>query len=96
MFGPNSMNKALCWRCGDLVDLDTDSIRRKRNLGKRVECVNCRNYRIALERDKLDKQFYAMEDDDPDWFESCYNTLSRSMGYRYRNLGGAYPLRLYR
>lgn len=65
MFGPNSMKKALCG-CGELVDLDTDIIRRKKILGKRVECVNCRNRRIALERDELEKHLFALEEDNTD------------------------------
>lgn len=66
MFGPNSMKKALCG-CGELVDLDTDIVLRKRILGKRVECVNCRNRRIALERDELDRHYLGLEEEETGW-----------------------------
>jgi hypothetical protein len=56
MFGPNSMNKALCG-CGALVDLDAEVLQRKKGLGKRVECVRCRNRRVAEEQELLDRHF---------------------------------------
>lgn len=64
MFGPYSMNKALCG-CGALADLDTEVVRRKRGLGKRVECVNCRNRRIAKEQELLEKHFLGLDEEDP-------------------------------
>ncbi len=66
MFGPNSMKKALCG-CGELVDLDTEIVRRKKLLGKRVECVNCRNRRIASEKESLERHFLGMEDEEAGW-----------------------------
>jgi hypothetical protein len=60
------MKKALCG-CGELVDLDTDIVLRKRILGKRVECVNCRNRRIALERDELDRHYLGLEEEETGW-----------------------------
>jgi len=67
MFGPNSnsMNKALCG-CGALADLDANVLRRKQNLGKRVECSRCRNRRIAEEKEALDRHFQGLGDEDPD------------------------------
>jgi DNA-directed RNA polymerase subunit RPC12/RpoP len=62
MFGPYSNKKALCG-CGALIDLDTDVIRRKRGLGKRVECTECRNRRIAKEHEMLEKHFLGLEEE---------------------------------
>lgn len=64
MFGPNSMKKALCG-CGELVDLDTETVIRKRLLGKRVECVNCRNRRIALEKESMERHFLGLDEESP-------------------------------
>jgi DNA-directed RNA polymerase subunit RPC12/RpoP len=58
------MNKALCG-CGALADLDTDVVRRKQRLGKRVECVNCRNRRIAKEREILENHFQGLDEEEP-------------------------------
>jgi hypothetical protein len=63
MFGPNSMNKALCG-CGALVDLDAEMLLRKKGLGKRVECVRCRNRRVAEEREALEKHFQGIEEEE--------------------------------
>ncbi len=63
MFGPYSMNKALCG-CGALADLDTEVVKRKQGLGKRVECVNCRNRRIARERELLELHFLGQDDEE--------------------------------
>lgn len=56
MFGPNSMNKALCG-CGAIADLDSEVVRRKRTLGKHVECSRCRNVRIAREKEEMERHF---------------------------------------
>jgi hypothetical protein len=66
MFGPNSMKKALCG-CGELVDLDTDTVIRKKLLGKRVECVNCRNRRIAVEKESMERHFLGLEEESTAW-----------------------------
>jgi hypothetical protein len=63
MFGPYSMNKALCG-CGALTDLDSEVIRRKKDLGKRVECTSCRNHRIAEEHEILDIHFQGLDEED--------------------------------
>jgi len=69
MFGPNSMNKALCG-CGAIADLDAEVVRMKRNLGKRVECTRCRNDRIAREREEIERHFLGLDvsecEDGPD------------------------------
>lgn len=62
MFGPYSMNKALCG-CGALTDLDNEVIRRKKGLGKRVECISCRNRRIAEEHEILEHHFLGLDED---------------------------------
>jgi len=61
MFGPYSKNKALCG-CGALMDIDAEVQRRKLNLGKRVECRECRNRRIAQEHDDLEKHYLGLDD----------------------------------
>lgn len=60
MFGPNSMNKALCG-CGALMDLDADMLQRKKGMGKRVECARCRNRRVAEEREALERHFQGLD-----------------------------------
>ncbi len=62
MFGPNSMNKALCG-CGAIADLDSEVVKRKHGLGKRVECSRCRNRRIAEEREALERHFQGLDDE---------------------------------
>ena len=64
MFGPYSMNKALC-SCGELVDVDSEVLRRKVGLGKRVECRECRNRRIAIEHDALEMHYLGIEGEEP-------------------------------
>jgi hypothetical protein len=66
MFGPNSMNKALCG-CGAIADLDIEVVRRKRDLGKRVECSRCRNDRIAHEREEMERLFTGAEAEECDY-----------------------------
>jgi hypothetical protein len=66
MFGPYSMNKALCG-CGAIADLDIDTVRRKQGLGKRVECANCRNIRIAREKEILERHFLGLDEEEPEW-----------------------------
>lgn len=62
MFGPNSMNKALCG-CGAIADLDSEVVKRKHCLGKRVECSRCRNRRIAEEREAMERHFHGLDDE---------------------------------
>jgi cytochrome c-type biogenesis protein CcmH/NrfF len=63
MFGPYSNNKALC-ACGALTDLDSEVIKRKRGLGKKVECVDCRNRRIAQEHELLERHFLGLDEEE--------------------------------
>lgn len=63
MFGPYQMNKALCL-CGNIADLDTKVISTKHGLGKRVECRACRNKRIAMEKEMLERWFDGREDEE--------------------------------
>lgn len=63
MFGPNSMNKALCG-CGAIADLDSEVVKRKHGLGKRVECTRCRNRRIAEEKEALERHFQGTDDEE--------------------------------
>lgn len=48
------MGKALC-ECGALTDLDEEVILRKKHLGKSIECIKCRNRRIAEELEEKDQ-----------------------------------------
>jgi hypothetical protein len=66
MFGPYSKNKALC-SCGSLADLDSAVVSLKGGLGKRVECRECRNKRIAREHEMLEKHFSGEEEQEEDW-----------------------------
>jgi hypothetical protein len=83
MFGPNSMNKALCG-CGAIADLDTDVVRRKHGLGKRVECSRCRNRRIAEEREALERHFQGLEDEEQE--SAPGSSFSSGLPYRLTKL----------
>ena len=50
--------------CGMIVDLDRSVINLKRNLGKPIECISCRNRRISSEIDSLDRHFSGEEDEE--------------------------------
>ena len=63
MFGPYSMNKGLC-SCGELTDVDSEVLRRKSELGKRVECRGCRNRRIALAHEHLELHYLGIEEEE--------------------------------
>ncbi len=65
MFGPYPKNKALCI-CGALTDLDVEVVKRKADLGKRVECARCRNKRIAQEHESLERHFLGITDEEID------------------------------
>lgn len=60
MFGDWRGFTVLC-TCGSLVRLDQSMVMRKRYMGKPVECHQCRNRRIAAEREDLDNEFYDRE-----------------------------------
>lgn len=66
MFGPYSKNKALC-DCGELMDIDSEVVRRKHSLRKRVECRECRNRRIAAEHDRLEIHFLGLDESENEW-----------------------------
>lgn len=63
MFGPYSMNKGLC-SCGELTDIDSEVLRRKNQLGKRVECRECRNRRIAMEHEQLEMHYLGLDEEE--------------------------------
>ncbi len=63
MFGPYSMNKGLC-SCGELTDIDSEVLRRKVELGKRVECRMCRNRRIAREHEQLELHYLGLDEEE--------------------------------
>ncbi|NLK26048.1 MAG: hypothetical protein GX307_05690 [Euryarchaeota archaeon] len=66
MFGPYSKNKALC-DCGELMDIDSEVLRRKNLLGKKVECRECRNRRIAEERELLEMHYLGLDENTVEW-----------------------------
>ncbi len=63
VFGPYNKNKALC-ACGSIADLDSKTVNTKRRLGKRVECMACRNKRIAQEHEKLERHFLGFDEEE--------------------------------
>ena len=60
LFGDWHSATVLC-ACGALVHLDQATVHRRRVLGKPVECHQCRNRRVALEKEDLDNEFYGRE-----------------------------------
>jgi hypothetical protein len=63
MFGPYHKNKVLC-ACGSIADIDSGVLSTKRGLGKRVECRACRNRRIALEHETIERHFLGLEEEE--------------------------------
>jgi len=59
-FGEWRGSTVLC-ACGALVRIDQNEVRRRRMMGKTVECRQCRNRRVSLEREDLDVEFYDRE-----------------------------------
>lgn len=62
MFGNFSRKKILC-QCGAIADIDLAVVRLKHKLGKEVECMTCRNQRIARELEALDAHFTNPEEE---------------------------------
>ncbi len=65
MFGPYSINKGLR-SCGTLTDIDSQVFRLKNELGKEIECRECRNKRIAMEHEQLELHYLGLD-------EECYS-----------------------
>ncbi len=63
VFGQYNKNKALC-ACGCIADLDSKSVGTKRRLGKRVECMACRNKRIAREHEDMERHFLGLDQEE--------------------------------
>lgn len=58
-----SLTKIFC-ACGKIVDLDKREMELKLSLNKDVECISCRNARIAKDIDLLNEHFTIDENDD--------------------------------
>jgi len=58
--GLDSFTKIYC-ACGRIVDIDSDTCRRKHALNKPIECNRCRNHRISMEFDMLDSHYNVIE-----------------------------------
>ena len=56
------MRKIYC-ACGCIMDLDRAYFKRRLDLGKKVECVHCRNQRISREIEELNNHFAGIPDD---------------------------------
>ena len=56
MFGEAPRRKVLC-SCGAIAEIDSAMASRKKGLGKVVECIACRNRRIADEMETLNAHF---------------------------------------
>lgn len=65
LFGEASKRKVLC-TCGAIAEVDTRIAGTKSRLGKALECRRCRNERVAMEREELERHF-AGEDENEDW-----------------------------
>lgn len=85
MFGPNSMNKALCG-CGAIADLDSEVVKRKHGLGKRVECSRCRNRRIAEERADMERHFQGSDEDQQEEIECLRPPFPVALRYQLTKL----------
>ena len=60
-FGDWRASTVLC-ACGTLIRLDREMVRLRRSMGKPVECRQCRNRRIAREREEMGRDFYGPEE----------------------------------
>lgn len=58
------VSKVYC-DCGAIVDLDRASTCLKHALGKKIECMGCRNMRIAADIDLLNQHFSGEQEEDP-------------------------------
>ncbi len=56
LFGESPKRKVLC-TCGAIAEVDQGIAAKKKALGKAMECRNCRNERIAREREELERHF---------------------------------------
>ncbi|MDR2866442.1 MAG: hypothetical protein LBV13_03450 [Methanomassiliicoccaceae archaeon] len=56
------MSKIYC-NCGNIVSLDRNVVRIKKELKKKVECMGCRNHRVSYELDILNGD--GILDEDP-------------------------------
>ncbi len=63
LFHYNDMNKIYC-SCGSIQELDSTTVGIKRELGKELECRECRNQRIAKELSELADHFSEDEIED--------------------------------
>jgi len=57
------MSKTYC-KCGNIVSLDRNAVKLKKNLRKTVECPICRNFRISNEIDHINSLFDGTLDDE--------------------------------
>lgn len=62
IFGSFSKKKILC-HCGSIADIDLSIVRLKSRLGKEIECIACRNQRIAREIESLEAHFSGQNDE---------------------------------
>lgn len=60
------LKKVYCC-CGRIVDLDTGYFTRRKQLGKPVECIHCRNLRISREIDELNDIFSGQKSEESDF-----------------------------
>ena len=58
--GNDGFTKIFC-ACGRIVDIDTQTYRRRLSMHKDIECVTCRNSRIAAEIENLDEHYGVIE-----------------------------------
>lgn len=56
----NSMTKVYC-KCGRIVGLDSNQTELKFSLKKNVECIECRNHRVARDIEELNAHFDGAE-----------------------------------
>lgn len=59
----HSLMKIYC-SCGRIVGLDRSEMNTKLALGKELECIVCRNHRIARDIEDLDRHFDGSVEDD--------------------------------
>ncbi len=54
--------------CGRIVPLDRSEMHIRLGLGKKLECVSCRNARISREIDVMNDHFNGIDEQDADLF----------------------------
>lgn len=62
MAGIGRMKKIYC-KCGCIIGMDSAQMKLKLQLGKELECADCRNARIAHDIDEMNRHFDGCDEE---------------------------------